>query len=286
MRTMINRATRTAAMAAAAALAALAALGVVEPLRGQTTDDEWLADCRRSGSWGDRNDERRERFCEVRVERLGAGGRLALDGRDNGSVQVRGGSTGVAVVHARIAAEAPSAADAQAVAREVRIVTAGNRVHAEGPGRARGRQWYVSYLVEAPSQTDLEVTTRNGSVSVSRVNGRMELSAHNGSMSLAEVGGDVRARTQNGSLTVRLAGRQWQGRGLDAETQNGSVRVDIPDGYNARLETGTVNGGFNSEFPLTLQGRIGRRISTEIGDGGPTIRALTTNGSVALRRGS
>jgi hypothetical protein len=282
---MTDRASRPATLALGAALATIAALGVARPLAAQTSDDDWLADCRRQNSSGDWDGDRRERFCEVRVERLRAGGRLTLDGRENGSVQVRGGSAGGTVVHARIAAEGRSAADAQATARAVRIVTTDNRVQAEGPDRGRGRHWYVSYLVETPSEADLDVTTHNGSVSVRGVSGRMELSATNGSMSLAEVGGDVRARTQNGSLNVRLAGRQWRGRGLDAETRNGSVRLDVPDGYNAHLETGTVNGRFNSEIPLTVQGRIGERISTNLGDGGPTIRARTTNGSVSLRRG-
>ena len=40
------------------------------------------------------------------------------------------------------------------------------------------------------------------------------------------------------------------------------------------------------EFPLTvtIQGRLGRRITTPLGKGGPTIQAVTTNGPVAIRR--
>lgn len=249
-----------------------------------TTDDEWLANCRDSGGDYYSDGERGERFCDVRVERVRPRGRLTVDGRENGSVAVRGADGAEAVVHARITAHGRTTADAQAIARQVRITTRGDVVEAEGPSRGRGAQWWVSYLVEAPRRTDLEVTTNNGSISVREVAGRMELSAHNGSMSLADVGGDVHARTQNGSLNVRLAGRRWEGAGLDARTQNGSVRLEIPDGYGARLETGTVNGGFSSDVPLTLQGRIGRLISTQIGAGGPTVRATTTNGSVNLRR--
>jgi hypothetical protein len=41
-------------------------------------------------------------------------------------------------------------------------------------------------------------------------------------------------------------------------------------------------------FPITVQGRIGmgsrRRITTTLGSGGPTIRAVTTNGPAVIRK--
>lgn len=38
-------------------------------------------------------------------------------------------------------------------------------------------------------------------------------------------------------------------------------------------------------FPITVQGRLDRRIETDIGKGGPTVRVITTNGPVVIRRG-
>lgn len=66
-------------------------------------------------------------------------------------------------------------------------------------------------------------------------------------------------------------------------TSNGGVTLDIPQGYNAELETGTVNGGMEIDFPVTVQGRINRRIRTTLGRGGASIRAVTTNGGVKIR---
>jgi hypothetical protein len=96
------------------------------------------------------------------------------------------------------------------------------------------------------------------------------------------VGGDVHARTQNGGLNVSLVGSQWEGTGLDAETQNGGVRMSIPEKYAATLETGTVNGSMQTDFPITVQGRISRRLTLPLNGGGKTIRAMTTNGGVRL----
>jgi hypothetical protein len=50
------------------------------------------------------------------------------------------------------------------------------------------------------------------------------------------------------------------------------------------LDAGTVNGGLDLGFPITVQGTVGRRLTTQLGAGGATIRASTTNGGVSVRR--
>jgi DUF4097 and DUF4098 domain-containing protein YvlB len=94
----------------------------------------------------------------------------------------------------------------------------------------------------------------------------------------------VHGGTTNGSVGVELSGDRWNGQGLDLRTTNGSVRLTLPSNYSAHLTTGTVNGGMNIDFPITLQGRINREISTDIGQGGAPIRVVTTNGGVSVRK--
>ena len=45
-----------------------------------------------------------------------------------------------------------------------------------------------------------------------------------------------------------------------------------------------MNGRIDLDFPVTVQGRIGRSLRTVLGDGGPRIRATTTNGAVRVVR--
>jgi len=94
----------------------------------------------------------------------------------------------------------------------------------------------------------------------------------------------VVAETTNGGINVALEGDRWEGKGLDATTMNGGVHLTVPNSYSAHLETSTVNGGIEIDFPVTVQGRIGRRISADLGKGGPTVRVTTTNGGVTIRR--
>ena len=268
------RSTRVRAALPVAAALSLAAQGA--PAQ-QQDDGEWLEQCRRN--WNGRG----ENHCEVREVRLRPGGTLRVDGRENGGVHVRGWDRDEVLVRARVQAHAGSAADARRIASGIRVESGGGSVRATGPETSRDQHWAVSYEVFVPRRADLDLDTHNGPIDVRDVSGALELSAHNGPLTLRNVGGTVRGRTVNGPLNVELSGSAWSGAGLDVQTTNGPVNLAIPAGYNAHLETGNTHGPVNVDFPVTVQGRT-HRISTDLGRGGPTIRAITTNGPVNVRR--
>lgn len=264
-------------------LLALALVAVAIPVTAQTPESRAERFIRNCDRYGDRD---RDHFCEIRDVRLavpGTGGTLMVDGRSNGSVHFHGWDRNEIQVRAMIRAAADSRSEAEALAKEVRIETSGDRVRSDGPANRRYANWSVSYEVWVPRSINLDAVTHNGGVSVDGVEGRMTLRAVNGGISLREVNGDVRAETTNGGVSALLSGTTWKGAGLDLETTNGGVTLEIPRGYNALLETGTVNGGMNIDFPITVQGSIGRRINTRLGTGGPRLRATTTNGGVRIR---
>ena len=244
--------------------------------QGDDRTQRWLQKCDRD--W----DSDRARFCEVRESSIRAVSNLVVDGRDNGGVAFFGWDRSDVKVVALIQTSAGNDDEAEAMARQVRIETGGGHVRAEGPSTRGRRSWSVSYHVYVPRQSNLEAVTKNGGVSAQLVEGTMDFRATNGGISLDQVGGDIRAETTNGGVNARLAGNTWKGRGLDLRTTNGGVNVSIPRGYNARLETGTVNGGMTVDFPITVRGRIGRRVETQLGSGGPLVRAITTNGGVKI----
>lgn len=270
---------------AAAAFACLATLATA-PASAQRSidldDAQWLDNCRRN--WSDGDD--RGHACEVRRVPFQANGRaLEIDGRENGGIRVAGWDGDSMRVTARIQAHARDDAAAQALLHQVKVNVEGRHVSADVPrDRERHENLSVSYVVFVPRRFDLRLEALNGAIGVTGVSGTLDLRTTNGSVALADVGGDVRAHTQNGSLNVQLVGDKWDGRGLDAATQNGSVRVAIPSAYAAQLETGTENGRVNTDFPITVQGRIGRTVSVPLNGGGAPIRAMTTNGSVTLSR--
>jgi DUF4097 and DUF4098 domain-containing protein YvlB len=243
--------------------------------------DAW---CREAQRNNDNDHERnRETFCEVREFTLGAGAVAAET--SNGSVSVTGERRNDVLVRAMVLTRASTAERAREIAREITVSTSGT-IRATGPRSYNREGWHVSFRIQAPQSTDLTLTSSNGSLSASDVRGRLRLRTSNGSIRLMDVGGDVEADTSNGSVNATLSGSTWDGAGLSVSTSNGSVRLMVPENYNARLVAGTSNGSINVGFPVTVQGNLrrGRDIDTTLGSGGPTIRVRTSNGSVRLER--
>jgi hypothetical protein len=232
-----------------------------------------------------RHDDR-ETWCEVREETLAGGNPLDVDAGPNGGIRVRGWERGEILVRARVVATAGTEDEARRLVSGVRIETGGGQVRAQGPDpgeRGRG-DWHVSYEIMAPQDSELTLNTRNGGISIRDLRGSVRFRARNGGIRLENVGGEFRGGTTNGGVNVDLSGDRWEGAGLDVETRNGGIRLDLPASYSAELEAGTTNGRINIDFPVTVQGRIGRHLTTTLGSGGPTIRAVTTNGGVQIRR--
>lgn len=260
-------------------LAAAAALVLAGDAQAQWTrgDVGWCEDSR-----GDRD---RDRYCMALVAEFDDPGSLVVDGGMNGGIQVEGWSRDAVEVRAKVWANARSEERARELADEVVVELRNGRLYADGPRTGRNEGWGVSWEVMVPRDTDLDLETQNGGIGVTDVAGRIDFRAVNGGVHLTGVGGDVVGRTTNGGLHVELDGRSWDGEGLDVETTNGGVTLRVPSDYSARLETGTVNGGIDIDFPVMVQGRIGRRLTTTLGEGGPTVRAVTTNGGVRIVRG-
>ena len=270
----MRRALPTQLSLSAALVAVVAASGAAQ----SSPATRFMDNCRRN-----RSDN--EQYCETRDFSLAAVRALSVDGRDNGGITVHAWDKNEIQVIGMVQAQAPSANEAQSIARQITITSNNGTIRADGPRTQQNHEsWSVSFEIWAPRQTELSLTASNGGISVDGMNSRMSLETVNGGLNLVDIAGDVRGTTVNGGVTAELSGDRWQGSGLDLRTSNGGVHLSIPASYSAVLETGTVNGGMDIGFPMTVQGTFGRSFTTQLGGGGPTIRAVTTNGGVSIRR--
>lgn len=249
----------------------------------QKTDSQSSLQCRDS-----RNNERLRNHCEIKEQTLGATGTVNVDGKQNGGVAIKGWERNEVLLRYRIQTQAPTQAEADQLAREVRVETNSVRIQAEGPEQRDNYHWSVSYEIFVPRRTNLSLEAHNGGVSVANVHGKISFKTTNGGVNLVGVGGNVQGNTTNGGVNVVLTGARWDGEGLEVRTTNGGVNLVLPDNYSAHLETGTVNGNVSSDIPLnvavTSRGRMPKEISIDLGGGGPTVRATTTNGGVRVGR--
>ncbi len=252
----------------AASAPAMAQVGAGNP------NDPW---CRDSDG-GDRG-----RYCEVREQTLPARSSLAVDAGRNGGVSVKAWDRNQVLVRAKVQAWARTDEDARDLARDVTVRTDGT-IQADGPETERRTGWSVSYEISVPRDTDLRLEAHNGGIGIEGVHGSLRFETVNGGVYLTSVAGDVQGETRNGGLHVELGGDRWDGPGLDVQTTNGGVHLQVPDRYSAHLVTGTVNGGLRIDFPIMVQGMIRHRIETDLGKGGATIRLTTRNGGVTISR--
>ena len=234
-------------------------------------------------NWGSGD---QEHACEMRTVTIARPDKLVVSSM-NGGIRLVGEDRQDVKIEARVQAWAGSAPEAADILREIQIETANGTIRDKGPNFHLGHQGYaISYVIHAPRQTSAQLKTLNGGIGLEHLNGELRFDTTNGGVNLTDLAGDVHGSTVNGGLDISLSGDRWNGKGLQAETTNGGITLNIPDHYSAHLETGTVNGGIEVNFPITIQGDIKHHLATDIGSGGPTIHAETTNGGVTLSHAS
>jgi hypothetical protein len=229
------------------------------------------------------NSDDRASYCETREDTIGGANPLDIDAGRNGGIRVRGWDRGDVLVRTRINASADTDADARRVAGAVRIETFGGRVRADGPETTDHEHWNVTFDLQVPRTAMLRLNTKNGGISLTDFHGSAEFHAVNGGLTLTGVSGDLKGGTTNGGITVDLAGDHWDGAGLDVQTHNGGIKLTLPKGYSAELDAATTHGRINIDFPVTVNGEIGRQLTTTLGSGGSKLRAVTTNGGVTVK---
>jgi DUF4097 and DUF4098 domain-containing protein YvlB len=160
-------------------------------------------------------------------------------------------------------------------------------------------------IVSAPASADLKASSGDGSIDVERMNGRVDLSSGDGSIKARELAGDVVAHTGDGSITLTgklTAVRARTGDGsvrIQAEkgsaptgdwevtTGDGSVTLEIPEGFDAELDAHTGDGGIhmNGITVSNVSGEIRRNtVRGRLGNGGKVVRLRTGDGSITLKQ--
>jgi len=143
----------------------------------------------------------------------------------------------------------------------------------------------VNFHVLVPGGVRFSANTVNGGVKVHGLSGPVKAHTVNGGCDI-ETSSSGEAATVNGGVHAVLGKVPASGK-LDFSTVNGSITLLLPDDLSADVEGSTVNGGIESDFPVTMSGRWGpRSMHGTIGKGGAKLTASTVNGSIRLARAS
>jgi len=234
-----------------------------------------------------------ETFCKmVEIPAL-FGGSLSVT-TTNGSITIRAWDGPDMLVRAQINTAAATIFDAESLAAQVSIDVSDGRVQASGPQNTMYRNWSLNYEIFLPHTADLSLTTANGALSITDVQGRIQFNVANGAVALVRLAGQVDGKISNGALAITLGGDHWDGAGLDVKTANGAITINTPYDYSAHFDASTTVGTVSTKYPVAVQTRNGKwgipglsgSLTFDAGIGGAPIRVSRVVGTIRIQRAS
>ena len=138
---------------------------------------------------------------------------------------------------------------------------------------------------------DYQMSTNDNDVEVHftvKVPRGVRLNAHtvNGDVHAEGLTADAEIGTVNGLIDATIGRADWTGT-LEFRTVNGKITLTAPASLSAEVDAQSVNGGVDSDFPITVRGRMERRhLRGTIGSGGRSLELETVNGEIEIRKGA
>jgi hypothetical protein len=147
--------------------------------------------------------------------------------------------------------------------------------------RSRGS---MDLEIRIPADVRIAANSVSGDVSVIGARGEVRANSVSGDIRLERLhASSVVAHTVSGEVMAHI--EELTGRGdLSFKSVSGDVTIELPRDINADVSMTTVSGDMQSDFQLTLGGRMSRRrIEARIGQGGRELDVTTVSGDVRLK---
>jgi DUF4097 and DUF4098 domain-containing protein YvlB len=142
----------------------------------------------------------------------------------------------------------------------------------------------MHYVVKVPAGARLSVDNVNGTVTVTGADADASVETVNGDVRFDGVGARS-LETVNGKVIATFSKAAWEG-SMEVQTVNGSVSLTFPADLSAEVSGETVNGGIQSDFPITVEKGFGpKSFSGRIGAGGRRLKVETVNGAITIKKG-
>lgn len=141
----------------------------------------------------------------------------------------------------------------------------------------------VEFTVRVPRGVRFDGSTVNGDVEARGLTAEARVTTVNGS-ALVETTDMAEATSVNGDVTARM-GRMTGTRPLKLSSVNGDVSISVPGDAAFDLDASTVNGDIDSDFPITVNGKLRKQqLRGVVNGGGRRLSLNTVNGSVRIAK--
>lgn len=156
--------------------------------------------------------------------------------------------------------------------------------HSRGEGGDHWGRASIDLELRVPSDVRITASSVSGDVDITGARGDVRASSVSGDLRLDRLRAtSISAHSVSGDVEVHVD--ELSGRGdLSFKTVSGDVTVELPRGLDADVSLTTVSGSLESDFQLTLNGRVTRRrIEARVGQGGRGLDVTTVSGDVRLK---
>ncbi len=185
----------------------------------------------------------------------------------------------------------------------------------------RGPQVYVHIEISAPERSNADVKSVDGDLTVTGLEGELQLKTVDGDLAVTDCSGEihansvdgdaelrgvvgnveartvdgdldiegilrgVRAKSTDGDIAIRVRSDSVMDSDWSVTTSDGSIRLEIPEGFGANLDVRVSDGNIESDHPLTVEGKISNhRLQGKLYGGGHQLSIRTSDGSVELKK--
>lgn len=181
-----------------------------------------------------------------------------------------------------------------------------------------GQHLRVKFIIAVPSEYNVDLNTKGGSISVENLHGRVLSKTSGGSLKFDKIEGSVSGKTSGGSISIgEVVGSSnihTSGGSITVEevlgtikahtsggsvkatisrqpdsdcrltTSGGSITVYLSESLGFILNAETSGGRINTDFPVSLKGKVNKRsLRGEMNGGGPELYLRTSGGSIYLK---
>lgn len=148
----------------------------------------------------------------------------------------------------------------------------------------RNRRGEMDIEVHVPASMQVSGGSVSGNVTVRGAQGDVRASSVSGDVHVSEVrASSLKVSSVSGNVEAQIDALSGTGE-ISARSVSGDVTLLLPKQLDADVTIGTVSGRIDSDYEMTLNGRMNRRrIEARIGKGGRDLSVTTVSGDVRLR---
>jgi len=218
---------------------------------------------------------------------LSEGGEVRI-GNTNGRIEVEGVDGSTVEVRAEKIARAATDSGASELLPRIKIKEeiSSDRVSVETErmgGIMIGVAFEVRYHVRVPKHAVVNVTTTNGGIAVTGLEGKVVAHTTNGGINAKALTGGIEAGSTNGGVTVDMAALGSER--VSLRTTNGGVVLMVPESAKADFAASCTNGGIivSPDLKLDVTEQSRRNLEGRLNGGGTRVDLHTTNGGIRIR---